>query len=193
VYQQLKVSLAEAEANVASLRAKLASYEAHYAQLKGAARLVPQVEAEFVQLNRDYEIQKKTYETLLARKQSATIGEGVQDAGGTQFRVIDPPRVSPRPVAPTRIALLGLAIAAALATGLLASFAASELMPTFHDARVLREVTKRPILGMVMMLPSEAIARSKRRERLLFTGGTSALLLGFVAVIAVALVGAPIF
>src|SRR5262249_21343894 len=110
VFQALKVSLAEAEANVANLRARLSSYEAQYAQLKNSAPRVPQVEAEFAQLNRDYDIQKRTYESLLARKQSATLGEGVQDAGGTQFRVIDPPRVLPNPVPPTRLMLLTLAI-----------------------------------------------------------------------------------
>ena len=139
VFQQLRVSLAEAEANVASLRATLASYQAQYAKLKTEAQLVPQVEAEFAQINRDYDIQKKTYETLLTRRQSAAIGEGVQDAGGTQFRVVDPPRVAPQPVPPTRIALLGMALAVAVGAGLLVSFAASEIMPTFHDARSLRE------------------------------------------------------
>ncbi len=84
VFQQLKVSLAEAEANVASLRARLASYEGQYAQLKSAARLVPQVEAEFAQLNRDYDTQKRTYEMLLARRESALLGEGVQDAADTR-------------------------------------------------------------------------------------------------------------
>ena len=63
---------------------------------------MPQVEAEFAQLNRDYDIQKKTYGDLLARREAATMGVDVQDTGGTQFRVIDPPRVSPQPVPPTR-------------------------------------------------------------------------------------------
>ena len=184
VFQQLRVSLAEAEANVASLRAKLSSYEAQYAQLRSAARLVPQVEAEYAQLNRDYDIQKKTYETLLARKQSATIGEGVQDFGGTQFRVIDPPRVSPQPVPPTRMVLLAMALGVALAAGFVVAFIASQLMPTFHDARSLRDLTKRPILGMVTMLPTEALSRLRRRNAFLFAGGLGGLLVSFAAVFA---------
>ncbi len=184
VFQRLRFSLAEAEANVASLRAKFSSYESQYAQLRAAARLVPQVEAEYTQLNRDYEIQTKTYETLLARRQSATIGEGVQDAGGTQFRVIDPPRVSPNPVPPTRIGLLGIALVAALAAGIFASFVASQIMPTFHDARMVREVTKRPILGMVTMLPSAGMSKARRRNSILFAGGVSSLVAAFAAIFA---------
>ena len=142
------------------------------------------MEAEYTQLNRDYEIQKKTYETLLARKQSATIGEGVQDFGGTQFRVIDPPRVSPEPVPPTRTMLLGLAFVAAIGAGLLAAFVASQLMATFHDARSLRSITKRPVLGMITMLPSEAMNRLRRRNGILFAGGVGGLLASFAAVFA---------
>ncbi len=184
LFQQLKLNLAETEANVASLRARLSSYEAQYAQLKNAARLVPQVEAEYTQLNRDYEIQKRVYETLLARKQSATIGEGVQDFGGTQFRVIDPPRVNPGPVPPTRTMLLGLAFAAALGAGLLAALIASQVMATVHDARTLREFTKRPILGMVTMLQTEALSRLRRRNTVLFAGGVGSFLVSFVVVFA---------
>ena len=187
VFQQMRVSLADAEANVAALRAKVGSLENQYAQLKNAARLVPQVEAEFAQLNRDYDIQKKTYETLLARRQSAAIGEGVQDAGGTQFRVIDPPRVSPKPVPPSRVALLGIVFLAAIGAGLLASFAANEIMPTFHDARALRSSTQRPILGMVTMLPSKALSQMRRRDSFLFAGGVSGLVASFAAALAVVL------
>lgn len=184
VFQQLRVSLAESEANVAALRARLSSFEAQYAQLKSAARMVPQVEAEYAQLNRDYEIQKRTFESLLARKQSATIGEGVQDFGGTQFRVVDPPRVSPQPLPPTRTMLLAMALGAALAAGLVVAFVASQLMPTFHDSRSLRSATNRPILGMVTMLPTEALSRLRRRNAVLFAGGVGGLLASFAAVFA---------
>ncbi len=182
VFQQMRVSLSDAEANVASLRAKLASYEAQYRQLKSSARMVPQVEAEFAQLNRDYDVQKKTYGDLLARREAATMGVGVQDTGGTQFRVIDPPRVSPQPVAPTRVALLGLALLVALGAGLGASFIASEIMPTYHDGRSLREATKRPLLGMVSMLPGEAMTRIRRRNVVLFAGGVGGLIASFTAI-----------
>jgi hypothetical protein len=148
---------------------------------------VPQVEAEFAQLNRDYDIQKKTYESLLGRRQSATLGEGVQDAGGTQFRVIDPPRVLPAPVPPTRLSLLLMAMAASLAAGIAAAFAAAELKPTFHDARSLSLVAKRPALGMVSMLPSEALVRLRRRSLLLFAGGLGTLVASCMAVFAVAI------
>jgi len=186
VFQQLRISLAEAEASVASAKAKLNGYEAQHRALKAQAQLVPQVEAEFAQLNRDYDVQKKTYENLLARREAAMMGKDVQDTGGAQFRVIDPPRVSPVPVFPNRIVLLMIASAVSIGLGLLASLAASQLMPTFHDSRSLRDVSKRPFLGMVSMIQSEGQMRRQRRERFLFAGSLSGLFTAFVAVMALA-------
>ena len=184
VIQQMRISLGDAEAAVASARAKLAGLEGQYQELKSQAQLVPQVEADFTQLNRDYDVQKKTYDNLLARREAASMGRDVQNTGGAQFRIIDPPRVSPQPVAPNRLALLGVVFALAVLAGLLGSLVVNQLMPTFHDARTLRDVTKRPILGMVSMLPSETLQRSRRRKAWLFAGGLSGLFAAFSAVFA---------
>ena len=192
VFQQLRISLADAEANVASARAKLAAYDSKYRALQAQAQLAPKIEEEFSQLNRDYDVQKKTYENLTSRREAAAMGMGVQDAGGAQFRVIDPPRVSPNPVAPNRVLLLAAAFAAAVLFGLAASFVASQVMPTFHDSRVLRDATRRPILGMVSMLPSAAFNRMRRRRAVLFAGGLSGLVASFAAVLVLAILSARI-
>jgi hypothetical protein len=131
-------------------------------------------------------VQKKTYESLLARRESALMGIGMQDTGGAQFRVIDPPRVSPRPVAPNRLLLLGAAFLASIGAGLAASLVASQLAPTFHDSGTLRVTTKRPVLGSVSMLPSPALTAARRKRSWLFAGGTGGLLAVFAAVAAFA-------
>lgn len=187
MFQQLRLSLAEAEAHVAAAGAKLAGYENQFRALLGQAKLVPEVEEEYTQLNRDYEVQKRTYESLLSRREAGEMGIEVQDVGGAQFRVIDPPWVSMQPVAPNRPALLGLALLGSLGAGLFVSFLASQLMPIFHDAQTLRDVTKRPLLGMVSMLPGEALRRLRRRRTFLFAGGVSGLVAAFAGAFAVAL------
>lgn len=187
VLQQFQIALAEADAAVASAKAKLAGLEEQYRSLMAKARLVPQIEAQYTQLTRDYDIQKRTYDTLVARRESALMGKDVQDSGGAQFRVIDPPRVSPEPVPPRRITLLAIACALAVLIGLGASFAMSEVMPTVHDARSLREVSKRPILGMVSMVSNADDRRRRRRGGFLFAGGLSGLLAAFVAIFSFAL------
>ncbi|MDR1936632.1 MAG: chain length-determining protein [Candidatus Accumulibacter sp.] len=172
VYQQLKVALAENEASVASLRTRVTEYQSRYDQLKDAMKMIPQLEAELVQLNRDYDIHKKNYESLVARRESAAIsGEMDASTAAVDFRLIDPPRVGSKPVSPNRLLLLPMTLVLALGAGLFSPFVASQLRPVFFDARALREMTGLPLLGVVSkkMFDADA-ARDKRRFRLFIVG-----------------------
>ena len=118
VFQQLRIALAEAEANIASLRAKAGDLDARYRQLQAMATKLPQVEAELAQLNRDYDVQKRNYESLLSRRESASLANQMDAATGlADFRIIDPPSVAQNPVAPNRLAMLPAVLAAALGAG----------------------------------------------------------------------------
>ena len=152
VYQQLSVALAENEAKVASMNARVAEYKNRYAQLKAAADKVPQVEADFTQLNRDYSVHKDNYEKLLARRESAQIsGELDASKGTVDFRIVDPPRVPLVPSGPNRPRLMSLVFLAGLLGGIGVAFLVSQVRPTFSDPRTLRELTGLPLLGVVSM------------------------------------------
>jgi polysaccharide chain length determinant protein (PEP-CTERM system associated) len=189
VYEQLRLALAQAEANVAASKGKVAAYEAQSDALKKQAKLVPEVEQELVELNRNYDVQKKTYEALLARRDAANMGKEVQDTGVAQFRVIDPPRALSDPVPPTRIMLLGVAFGIALGLGLIASFLTSQIWPTFHAPSALREMVKRPFLGVVSVLPDPSTLRRRRRQAFMFAGGLGILLMTMGGFLSAALLG----
>jgi polysaccharide chain length determinant protein (PEP-CTERM system associated) len=182
VYQQLKVSLAEAEANVASLQTRVAEYEARYERAKASLALVPEIEAEFVQLNRDYGIHKSNYESLVARRESAAMA-GEMESSAAEFRLIDPPRVTPNPVAPNRVRLFTLALFGALAVGVGASVLASQVNRRFFDAHSLRSATGLPVLGTVSLIPDERQRRKERRGLVGFIAASIALLGSYGATI----------
>ncbi len=152
VYQQIKISLAEAEAQVAALRARLGSMQAQLDQLRANANRIPQLEAELVQLNRDYDVLRQNYQMLVARRESALMSEEV-DASlrMADFRVIDPPRATPRPVFPNRPLLIAVALLAALGAGAAVALGLSQLFPRVADATALRTLTQRPVLGTISM------------------------------------------
>jgi len=177
VYQQLKVSLAEAEANVASLQTRVAEFEVRSRQALARIQLVPEIEQEFVQLNRDYGIHKANYESLVARRESATMAGDMEATTATaEFRLIDPPRVSPKPVAPNRVRLFTMALFGALAAGIAASVVASQISRRFFDAHALRNATGLPVLGTVSLIPSDGFKRRERRGLVGFIAATIALL-----------------
>ena len=163
--EQLKVSLAEAEASVASLRARVAEYSARHQQLKEMARRMPEYEAELAQLNRDYEVNKKNYESLVSRRESANISGDMQAVSGVaDFRLVDPPRVSHDAVYPKRTALLIFSLLAAIAVGAGVMFASKEMRPCIYDRQQLRAITGLPVLGVVSLVVSDEMAAEGKRE-----------------------------
>lgn len=185
VFQQLKISLAEAEANVASMKARVAEYESRYAQLKAAANAVPQVEADFTQLNRDYEVNKSNYEKLLARRETAQIsGEMEASSGGIDFRIIDPPRVPLTPSAPNRPQLISFVLLGGVLAGLAVAFLISQIRPTFSDRRGLREAIGLPILGTVSMMWTDDQRKKRKKGLVAFATAFLSLLASYGAVMA---------
>jgi len=177
VMQQVKLALAEAEANVAALQVRSSDIKGRLAQLRSSASRVPQVEAELAQLNRDYEVIRRTYETMVARREKASLSEDVDATRSAQFRVIDPPRTAPQPVFPNRLALAPLVLLAALAAGVAATFVMVQLVPTFDNSRLLRNAIQRPVLGSVSMLVTDAMQGRARRELLAFGSALGGLIM----------------
>jgi len=181
VLQRVKLALAEAEANVASLRVRLSETQSRLAQLTAAASRVPQIDAELAQLNRDYDIVRRQYEALVARREKAALSEDVDATRLAQFRVIDPPRVNPNPVFPNRLSLLVAALLVALAAGVGVSFLVSQLIPTFDTVAALRQVTQRPVLGSVSRLADPIFVARGKRNSMMFGAALGGLIVVYGA------------
>lgn len=188
-YQELSRVLATAEVQTAALKARVAEYSQRYATAKAMLKTSPQIEAEAAQLNRDYAIIKKNYEDLVARRQSAVMSGDLEVASGVaDFRVIDPPRVSPKPVSPNRPVLYAAALIVALGAGVFVAFAASQLRPVYDAAYELRSKTGLPVLGVVSMLRSDADIRRSRMDLLRFVAGSGSLVGLYAVGVAVVMV-----
>lgn len=167
VFQRIRVALAEAEAKVASLQGQLSAQQSQLEQARAMAGRMPEVEAEFSQLNRDYTVVRKNYEELVARRESASLGEKIDlTTKVADFRVVEPPRVSPTPARPSRMLVAVMGVLAAIAAGFGVAFGMTQVFPTVQDARSLREIGGRPILGSASLvinpLTSDAVQRSNR-------------------------------
>jgi polysaccharide chain length determinant protein (PEP-CTERM system associated) len=181
--QEMGRMVAAAEVQVAALRARVDEYTVRYNNAKESLKLAPQLEAEYAQLNRDYAIHKRNYEDLVKRRESASISGELEVASGVaDFRLIDPPRVSPNPVSPNRMLLLPLAFVVALASGLFVAFAGSQLRPVFHSAGELREKVAVPLLGIVSRVTSAGDLRRERVNLIRFVAGSSGLVGTFVVI-----------
>jgi len=169
VYQQLKVKLADAEAKVASLQGRVAELSDREAQLQASAGRVPKVEAEMAQLNRDYNVMKHNYEELVQRRETASISGDVDASDRlSEFRVVEPPRLGQGPVFPSRQEMIAIALLLSLASGILACYAVTRIMPTVGDPRTLKKISERPMLGSVSLIESKGLLLAERRDNAMF-------------------------
>lgn len=183
--QELGRMLATSEVQVASLRARVGEYEGRLKRARELMKTAPQIEAEFSQLNRDYAINKKNYEDLVSRRESAALSGDLEGASGiADFRLIDPPRVAPQPVAPNRLLLMPAALLAAIIAGFVTAFIASQMRAVIFDARGLRELAGLPLLGVVTLVVNDSVKSRERAEMGKFVLASGGLVGTFVAGIA---------
>ena len=186
VYQQLKMQLTQAEANVASMNARVEEYERRIVVLQEQVDSVPKIEAELKQLDRDYSIHQQNYQELLARRESANIAEQAEISGDQlKFRVVDPPRVPLSPSSPNRPLLMTAVLIGSLVLGIVLAFFLYVLRPTFDNAREAMEVLGRPVLGGVSMIHNREWSIRHKRALMAYSVAGIGLLLAYGGVLAV--------
>jgi len=181
VYQQMKMALSAADADLAALRSQLAEKSAQVNYLRGMANTIPEVEAQFVRLNRDYDVVKKEYETLLQRLESVKMNQEVQaDQKDVLFKVLEPPRTPLLPAGPDRLRLNTMVLVGALGFGFAIAFILSHRDPAFFSAASLRDVAGLPVYGLIGI----AGATSTERQGWRFGIATGTLLLAYALILA---------
>ena len=182
VYQQLSISIAEADANMASLKTRVAQMQSKRNQLYQSVDRIPQIEAEYTQLTRDYDVYKSNYTSMLAKRETAALSSEVESKTDVvEFRVIDPPRVPSKPAWPNRPLLVVAVPIGGITLGLALAFLLAQIRPSIETRRQLTEISAYPLLGMVTMIETDASRGRKRRSNLIFTAGVGGLVLALLA------------
>lgn len=183
VYQSIQLALNQVEVEIAALRGEVAERNRKVAQLRAMVDTVPQVEAEFARLNRDYEVTREGYRELVDRLQKARLSERADETGVVKFQVVDPPAAGFTPVAPNRIRLLAIVLVAGLGLGGGLAYLLHQLRPVFNNTRILSEVTGLPVLGAVSMTWLERQRMESRLRKLAFGGAATMLVIVFLGVV----------
>lgn len=165
-YNELQLAIAQADAEVSALQARVAFYTKEVAELEKSVDTIPEIEAELTRLNRDYGLNKEQYDELLRRREAARISEDVdQQADDIKLKVIEPPRIPLTPVGPNRVLFMSMVLGGALAAAGGLAFLLSQINPRFYSSEELKELTLLPVLGTVSLVFS-ARQRTERRMEL---------------------------
>jgi polysaccharide chain length determinant protein (PEP-CTERM system associated) len=169
VYQEIKLAMAQADAEVAALAARAGAYRAEVEELERSVDTIPEIEAELKRLDRDYGLNKQQYDELLKRREAARLSEEVdQQADDIKLKVIEPPRIPLIPVGPNRIQLMSIVLVMALGAGGGLAFLLSQINPRFYSSDELKEITQLPIIGTVSLVFSERQRTERRMEMAVF-------------------------
>jgi len=173
VYQQLKVVMANEEAMIAELETLAEKREQELQELRDKLHRIPEVEAQLIALNRNYESTKTYYDQLVARKEATDIGEAAKEGRDIRFEIVDPARLPTAPAGPNRPVLTSGVLVAGVGAGVGLAFLISQLRIVVDSRRLLVSATGRPVLGAVSDVKS---AKALRWERLwilffVFVGG----------------------
>ena len=152
VYEQLKVRLVDSESALSSMQRQLADATRERNRLEEIARGAPGLQAEFMNLNRDYDVLRKNYEELLSRRESMRIASAAEaDADKIKIQIVDPPQVPQNAVEPKRALLTSGVLVAAIALGVGLALLLAQFDQSFHTLDELRDIGL-PVAGSISMV-----------------------------------------
>ena len=175
VYEQLKVRMFETESTLSSLQRQLADATRERDRMDEIARGAPGLQAEYINLNRDYDVLESNYKGLLGRREEMRIGQAANaSADKIKMQVIDPPQVPQNPVAPKRSLMLTAVVARGVAGGAALAGLLTQLDQSFHTIDELRDLGY-PVVGGISLL-NTTVTRGRLASAFAF--GMALVLLG---------------
>jgi hypothetical protein len=171
----LEVQIAAREATSKRLRDAIGTYRAR-------VDAVPEREAEWMKLTRDYNTLQGIYQNLLAKREESRLAANVdRQAVGEQLAILEKPRRPNAPVSPNRraVALIGVGVGAALG---LAFVLVRELRDrTIRAEEEVLASLNLPVVGLVPRIVTPVERRQLRRRRLLWSFAALAFCVGLAA------------
>ncbi|WDE05024.1 chain length determinant family protein [Thalassomonas viridans] len=170
LFQELKVAESNLANNVASLTVRVKDYQERVKEMEEKAHTIPEIEAELIALDRDYDITKKKFEDLLNRRETARLAqEADETTDKIQFKVVDPPRVPIEPSGPKRLIFITAILIFGFGSGIGISFLFSQLTPIVTSAKQLSNATGYPVFGIVSATENLGLAKRHKRKAIIFT------------------------
>lgn len=175
VYQNIQLQLNQADVEIAALRRQLDRHQARAAELRQKLDSALKVEADFAALNRDYETNRTTHQSLLESYEKSRLGEEADTAGSVRFEIVEPPTAPFAPTFPKRPLLLVGILVGALLLGAGLTYLLHTLNPVVGSLRGLADLTDAPVIGVVSAAFPEQLGAKARRSLLGFLGATAVL------------------
>ncbi|NPA95736.1 MAG: hypothetical protein GXO58_09965 [Thermodesulfobacteria bacterium] len=161
----LKLQLRSTDFEIAQLKQEKVKVEQQIQLYQKRIENTPKREQELIDLTRDYENLKKTYDDLLQKKLAAEQAAALErHQQGEQFRIVDPARIPERPVKPDIKKLLPLIFVVAFGFSGGLAFAVDMLSNKYYDPEEVKSDLGLEVLACIpQLLSPEELRRKKLR------------------------------
>ena len=184
VYVQTQGKLSDAQTDVALQGQRLHEAQSNMDRALKMSSKAIEITAQFQNLDRDYDLVHKTYQELMARRESAKLSQSVNDEQSSiTVRIVEPPKKAAFPVAPNRPLLNSAVILIGLLAGLATAIALSINAGRFFAKEQLAAEFDYPIIGVVGRLARADDALNTRRAYTLLAASTGVLVCCYVVVL----------
>jgi uncharacterized protein involved in exopolysaccharide biosynthesis len=148
-FQETRLDAKRLKEEMENLKEQIALYQKRIEE-------TPKREQEMVQLNRDYDILKLYYQSLVDKKFQSQMAENLErKQQGEQFRILDPARLPEKPFKPNRDGLLAMGAVFGLAIGLGLTWFRESMDRSFYEVADLETYLELPVLATILNLNEE--------------------------------------
>lgn len=165
---QIQSELKSNKMEIQNRENQIRSLEAKIGELQSRLGGTPGVQAEMLNLTRDYQTTQKAYMELMEKKNASALATNLQrQQQGENFRLIDPPNLPEKASFPDRFrfSLAGLAVGLGLAV--LFGAGSEYIDDRIRNEQDLAEATPLPILVEIPPIRTQEEIRASRRKPLL--------------------------
>jgi len=158
--------------------ARQAELESRIRGLQSRLDLLPAVEQQFSEINRDYLTSKANYESLLEKKNSSAMAaEMERHAKGEQFRILDPASFPEKPFKPNLVQLNLMGIVGGIMVGCALGVLMEFRDPSLHNDKDIAFLVPVRVLGTmpVIMTPTTYAAELRKRKMGYAAGAAAAV------------------
>jgi polysaccharide chain length determinant protein (PEP-CTERM system associated) len=163
----IKAQLTALQQELVDRNKRQSEIESRIRSVQGRIEMLPNVEQQFAEINRDYLTSQANYQSLLEKKNSSAMSAELEThAKGEQFRVLDPASFPEKPFKPNLILLDFGGLIGGLALGCGLGMLMEVRDPSLHNEKDLGFLLSAKVLGTIpVILTPISYADEKRKAR----------------------------
>jgi polysaccharide chain length determinant protein (PEP-CTERM system associated) len=165
--EQFQGQLVSINQEIKSRTAREAELEGQIRGLQGRIAILPEVQSQFADLNRDYQAMQKNYQSLVEKESNSGMAAELEHRDDSeQFRILDPANLPTKPSSPNLLMINGAGILSSIIIGLLLALIVEIRDATIHDTADVERYLSIPVISAIPGIPGAEDANARRLKQL---------------------------